>query len=166
MCGSLYSCKESKDSGEASGKANVSIQLLGVENPVVTTKKESTGNNTAGTAQTGVVPLTNSSSFEATLTSEQSATTGNLLSASSGKQATVTEQRTPLAANIKYKIVVYGANGDYVTEKTYTNTVDNSTEIVLEAEKTYTFVAYSINSTATVPAVTAQANLTNTSLDI
>jgi hypothetical protein len=165
MCGSLYSCKESKDSVEASGKANVSIQLLGVENPVVATKKASMGNNTAGTAQTVVVPLTNSSSFEATLTSEQSATSGNLLRASSGKQAAATEQRTPLAANIKYKIVVYGANGEFVTEKTYTNTVDNSTEIVLEAEKTYTFVAYSVNSTATVPAVTAQANLTNASLD-
>jgi len=165
VCGSLYSCKESKDSVATSGKASVSIQLLGVENPVITTKKANNGNSTTGIAQTIVIPLTNSSAFEATLTSEPSVTSGNLLRASSGSRAAVAEERTPLADNVKYKIVVYNADGDYVTEKTYTNSVDNSTEIALDAEKTYTFVAYSINSTATVPAVTAQADLANASLD-
>ncbi len=164
VCGSLYSCKESKDSVAASGKASVSIQLLGVENPIVTTKKGSKAGSTAA-PQTVVVPLTKSSSFEATLTSESSATSGNLLRASSGSRAALTEERTPLAANIKYKIVVYNADGDYVTEKTYTNSVDNTTAIALDAEKTYTFVAYSINSTATVPAVTAQTDLASASLD-
>ncbi|MGE8379172.1 MAG: fimbrillin family protein, partial [Sphingobacterium sp.] len=98
-------------------------------------------------------------------TSESSVTNGNQLRASSGNRAAVTEERTPLANNVKYKIVVYNADGDYVTEKTYTNSVDNSAEISLEAEKTYTFVAYSVNSTAAVPAVTAQADLANASLD-
>lgn len=165
VCGSLYSCKESKDSVAASGKASVNIQLLGVENPIVTTKKAGKGGNATGTAQTVVVPLTNSSSFEATLTNEPSVTSGNLLRASSGSRAAVTEERTPLAANIKYKIVVYNADGDYVTEKTYTNTVDNTIAIALDAGQTYTFVAYSVNSTATVPAVTAQADIANASLD-
>ncbi|MDR0262801.1 MAG: fimbrillin family protein [Sphingobacterium sp.] len=164
ICGSMYSCKESKDSVAASGKANVSIQLLGVENPTLATKKASNGSN-AGTSQTVVVPLTKSSSFEATLTSKSSATSGNLLRASSGTRAAVVEEKTPLAANVKYKIVVYNADGDYVTEKTYTNSVDNATEIELDVEKTYTFVAYSVNSTASVPAVTAQADLANASLD-
>ncbi len=165
VCGSLYSCKESKDSIASSGKASVSIQLLGVENPIITTKKAGKGGSTTGVAQTVVVPLTNSSSFEATLTNEPSVTSGNLLRASSGTRAAVTEERTPLADNIKYKIVVYNAAGDYVTEKTYTNSVDNSTAIALDAGQTYTFVAYSVNSTATVPAVTAQADLANASLD-
>ncbi|WP_146190975.1 fimbrillin family protein [Sphingobacterium athyrii] len=165
VCGSMYSCKESKDSVAASGKASVNIQLLGVENPIVTTKKAGKGNTAGGAIQTTVVPLTASSSFEATLTSQSSATSGNLLRAWSGSRAAVVEERTPLAANVKYKVVVYNADGDYVTEKTYTNSVDNSAEITLEAEKTYTFVAYSVNSTATVPAVTAQADLANASLD-
>ncbi|RKE57116.1 hypothetical protein [Sphingobacterium detergens] len=165
VCGSLYSCKESKDSVAASGKASVNIQLLGVENPVVTTKKASKDGHSTGAAQTVVIPLTRSSNFEATLTNESSVTSGNLLRASSGSRAAVTEERTPLAANIKYKIVVYNANGDYVTEKTYTNTVDNTTAIALDAGQTYTFVAYSVNSTATVPAVTAQADIANASLD-
>ncbi|MGE8381924.1 MAG: hypothetical protein ACN6PN_26395, partial [Sphingobacterium sp.] len=92
VCGSLYSCKESKDSVAASGKASVSIQLLGVENPIVTTKKAGKAGNTVGTGQTVVIPLTNSSSFEATLTSESSVTNGNQLRASSGNRAAVTEE--------------------------------------------------------------------------
>ncbi|MEN5054065.1 hypothetical protein [Sphingobacterium kitahiroshimense] len=165
VCGSLYSCKESKDSVAASGKASVSIHLLGVENPVVTSKKASNGGSIGSTAQTQVIPLTSSSSFEATLTSKSSVANGNLLRASSGNRAAVSEERTPLAANVKYKIVVYNADGEYVTEKIYTNSVDNNSEITLDAEKSYTFVAYSVNSTATVPGVTAQADLANASLD-
>lgn len=165
VCGSLYSCKESKDSVAASGKASVSIHLLGVENPVVVNKKASNGSSIGSTAQTQVIPLTSSSSFEATLTNKSSEASGNLLRSSSGNRAAVTEERTPLAANVKYKIVVYNADGDYVTEKIYTNSVDNNSEISLDAEKTYTFVAYSINSTATVPGVTAQNELANASLE-
>lgn len=165
VCGSLYSCKESKDSVAASGKASVNIQLLGVENPIVTTKKAGNRTNSTDAGQTAVLSLSKSSFVEATLTNESSVTSGNLLRASSGSRAAVTEQRTPLAANIKYKIVVYNADGEYVTEKIYTNSVDNTTAIALDAEQTYTFVAYSINSTSTVPAVSAQTNLTTASLD-
>ena len=165
ICGSLYSCKESKDSVATSGKASVNIQLLGVENPVVTTKKAGNGTSPSTTAQTVVVPFTRTSSFEATLTNGSSATSGNLLRASSGSRAAVTEEITPLASNVKYKIVVYNSNGEYVTEKTYTNSSTNSDEIALDAEQTYTFVAYSVNSTASVPAVTAQTTLSNASLD-
>ncbi|GAA0886583.1 hypothetical protein GCM10009120_51820 [Sphingobacterium siyangense subsp. cladoniae] len=165
ICGSLYACKESKDSVAQSGKANVSIHLLGVENPVVTTKKASNGSSSTASNQTIVVPFTKTSSFEATLTNESSATSGNLLRASSGNRAAVTEERTPLGDNVKYKIVVYNSSGDYVTEKTYTNTVDNTSDITLDAGQAYTFVAYSVNSTSTVPAVTAQTDLTTASLD-
>ncbi|UQA73948.1 fimbrillin family protein [Sphingobacterium siyangense] len=165
ICGSLFACKESKDSVAQSGKANVSIHLLGVENPVVTTKKASNGSSSIASNQTIVVPLTKTSSFEATLTNESSATSGNLLRASSGNRAAVTEERTPLGNNVKYKIVVYNSSGDYVTEKTYTNTVDNTSDITLDAGQAYTFVAYSVNSTSTVPAVTAQTDLTTASLD-
>lgn len=165
ICGSLFACKESKDSVAQSGKANVSIHLLGVENPVVTTKKASNGSSSTASNQTIVVPFTKTSSFEATLTNESSATSGNLLRASSGNRAAVTEERTPLGDNVKYKIVVYNSSGDYVTEKTYTNTVDNTSDITLDAGQAYTFVAYSVNSTSTVPAVTAQTDLTTASLD-
>ncbi|MGJ1411636.1 hypothetical protein ACR78Z_18380 [Sphingobacterium thalpophilum] len=162
---SLNSCKESKDSIASSGKANVNIHLLGVETPIVTSSKASTGNRSMTTGQSQVIPFTKTSSFEATLTSKSSASAGNVLRASTGSRAAVTEERTPLGANVKYKIVVYDEAGHYVTEKDYTNSVDNSSEISLDAGKTYTFVAYSVNSTSTVPTVTAATDLASASLE-
>lgn len=161
----IYSCKESKDSVSLAGKARVSIHLLGVENPVVTSIKASNGSSSTTANKTISVPLTRSSSFEATLSPASSTTSGSPLRASSANRAAVTEERTPLGENVKYKIVVYNNDGDYVTEKIYTNKVDNDNEIELDAEQAYTFVAFSVNSTATVPAVTAQMDLTTASLD-
>ncbi|WP_104383500.1 hypothetical protein [Sphingobacterium sp. HMA12] len=40
--------------------------------------------------------------------------------------------------------MVYKAVGGSITEKTYTNSVDNTAEFALDAEQTYTFVSYSI----------------------
>lgn len=161
---SIYSCKESKDSVSLAGKARVSIHLLGVENPVVTNVKASSGNRST-TSNRVVVPLTESSSFEATLSQASSTTNGTSLRASSANRAAVTEERTALGENVKYKIVVYKSNGDYVTEKIYTNKSDNDNEIELDAQQAYTFVAFSVNSTSTVPSVTAQTNLATASLD-
>ncbi|MDR3008320.1 MAG: fimbrillin family protein [Sphingobacterium sp.] len=159
---SMYSCKESKESVSLSGKAKVNIHLLGVENPIVTSNKASLRGSAS---QSVIVPLTESSSFEATLIKQSSVDGSNVLSASSNKKAAVSEERTPLGANIKYKIVVYNSAGAYVTEKTYTNTVDNTSEIELDAGQTYTFVAYSVNSTSSLPAVSAQTTLGSASLD-
>jgi hypothetical protein len=128
-----------------SEKANVRIQLLGVENPVLTAKKAGTSTNGTDAAQKQVVPFTESSFVEATLTSESSATSGNQLRASSGNRATVTEEKTPLASGVCYMIYVYDSNGDYVTSQGYKNLVDNTAEISLTPDQTYTFVAVSRN---------------------
>jgi len=162
---SIYSCKESKDSVSLAGKARVNIHLLGVENPIVTSLRANNGSSATTSNKTVTVPLTESSSFEATLSQTPSATNGSLLRASTANRAAVIEERTPLGENVKYKIVVYNNAGDYVTEKTYTNKVDNNNEIELDAEQAYTFVAYSVNSTSSVPAVTAQTDLTTATLD-
>jgi len=162
---SIYSCKESKDSVSLSGKASVSIHLLGVENPAVTSIKAGNRSSTTTSHQTVLVPLTESSSFDATLTPAPSTTQRSLLRGSTAHRAAVTEERTPLGQNVKYKIVVYNKAGDYVTEKTYTNQVDNDHEILLDAGQAYTFIAFSTNSTATVPTVTAQTALSTASLD-
>lgn len=159
ICSALYSCKDSKDSVASSGKASVNIRLLGIQNPIVTNKKASTGNPSISN-QTIVVPFTKTSAFKATFTNESN----RVLQGGSGKRAAVVEERTPLADNVKYKIVVYN-NDNYVTEKIYTNSVDNDSEIILDAGKMYTFVAYSINSTSTVPAVTSQTTLATATID-
>jgi hypothetical protein len=161
----IYSCKESKDSVSLAGKARVNIHLLGIESPVVTSLKASNGKSATTSNKTVTVPLTESSSFEATLSQASATTNGSLLRASTANRAAVTEERTPLGENVKYKIVVYNNAGDYVAEKTYTNKVDNDNEIELDAEQAYTFVAYSVNSTSSVPVVTAQTDLATATLE-
>lgn len=165
ILGSLYSCKETKDSLTPNGKANVNIHLLGVDNTVVTSKKASSGSSAVSSVQIVVGSLTKTSSFEATLTNRSLTTSGGVLRSSVSNMKAATEERTPLAENIKYKILVYNSDGDYVTEKTYTNLLDNDSEIILDAGQTYTFIAYSVNSTATVPTVTGQTDLAAASLE-
>ncbi len=62
---------------------------------------------------------------------------------------------TALKRKIKYKLVVYKSNGEYVTERNYTVGQANSTEsLTLDGGADYTFIAYSINSTTDLPALT------------
>ncbi|MGJ1408415.1 fimbrillin family protein [Sphingobacterium thalpophilum] len=164
-CGSFYSCKESKDSVASMNTASVKVRLLGVENPISINKKGSTQTTSRSGSQSVVIPFTETSSFEATLTSASAPANGISLRAASATKAATVEERTPLDANIKYKVVVYDNNGDYVKEQIYTNTVDNAAELELEAGKTYTFVAYSINSTSTVPTVSNPQSLSAATLE-
>ncbi len=161
---SFYSCKESKDSVASSGKATVKVNLLGVATPeVVNGKKASVAATTSGVVHSEAIAFTKTSAFDVVLTNKTSSGIHGLR-ASSGAKAESVSERTPLAENVKYKVIVFDNNGNYVTDKTYTNSVDNGIGIELEVGQAYTFVAYSINSTSEVPAVAGQTTLANASL--
>ncbi|NAW51818.1 hypothetical protein GNY06_10695, partial [Elizabethkingia argentiflava] len=54
---------------------------------------------------------------------------------------------TPLKTGVKYKVVVYDASGEYVTERDYTVGREKDTDqLALKGGDTYTFIAYSLNS--------------------
>ncbi|OPC04830.1 hypothetical protein BAS09_03845 [Elizabethkingia ursingii] len=60
-----------------------------------------------------------------------------------------------LSNNIKYKVVVYDANGLYITERDYTRGQESNTQdLNLNGGEDYTFVAYSIGSTSELPKIT------------
>jgi hypothetical protein len=88
----------------------------------------------------------------------------NELQSSVSNRSTTTTDRTSLGENIKYKVLVYDADGNYVTEKLYTNGVVDQYGIALDAGKTYSFITYSVNSTTSVPAVVDGSKLTEASL--
>jgi hypothetical protein len=163
ICCLFYSCKENKDSLESGSRTAVKIRLLGVQDAVTTSKKASGMIKISG-EQSQQIVFSRTSSFQATLSSETNNSV-NTVQASVGKRANVVEERTPLAGNVMYKVLVYDNNGSFVTEKTYTNTVNNDETIELNAGKTYTFIAFSINSKNTVPLVNAQANLNTASIE-
>ncbi|AQX84145.1 hypothetical protein I6H88_14460 [Elizabethkingia bruuniana] len=62
-----------------------------------------------------------------------------------------------LAMGVLYKVVVFDANGNYVTERDYTRGQEDSAQaLMLDGGSSYTFIVYSVNnsSTADLPSVT------------
>ncbi len=168
VCMTAYSCKETQDS-VANGETVVKINLLGVANPTVSndnavSKKGKVGQEASQSKQVGTVPFSSSGSFEVTLTTAPQVPVSDESQSSASNRATATTDRSPLDENIKYKVLVYDADGNYITEKLYTNGVGDQDGIALDAGKTYSFIAYSVNSTTLVPAVVDGSKLTEASL--
>ncbi|MFD2599546.1 hypothetical protein ACFSQ3_11330 [Sphingobacterium corticis] len=64
----------------------------------------------------------------------------------------------PISRSIRYRLVVFDASGNYVTERDYrTGAEANTEQLKLNGGGTYTFVAYSVNSDTSLPDV-AYAN--------
>jgi len=177
VASSIYSCKKSGETTPLTEETVVKINLQGVEaygeneSNAVGQKQGSTKASTASSAsevQEMTVPFGNSSSIDVVLTNSSATAVNKGLVASSGAKATTTTQVTEkkLDKDVKYKVVVYDSQGNYVTEKTYSYGGEAVAEgIVLDAGKTYTFVAYSTNSTSTVPNISNQSTLSSASLN-
>lgn len=61
----------------------------------------------------------------------------------------------PLGNNIRYKLVVYSTSGAFIDQIDYVHTQEHLAESLWLVDGTsYTFVAYSINSASTLPAIT------------
>ncbi|MDF2477443.1 MAG: hypothetical protein K0S24_2926 [Sphingobacterium sp.] len=176
VASTLYSCKKSDENTIAAEQTMVKINLQGVaayiegEGNAVGQKQGSVNASAARDAsevQEMTVPFGNGTSIDVVLTNSSAAAVKKGLVASSSTTATtpqVTEK--PLDAGVKYKVVVYDEQGNYVTEKTYSYGGEAVAEgIVLDAGKTYTFIAYSTNSTSTVPSINSQGTLTTASLN-
>lgn len=79
--------------------------------------------------------------------------------AASGSKA-ATPQVEELTPGVMYKVVVYDNSGNYVQEKNFTYGTNDSEGFQLESNKNYTFVAYSVNSSSSVPPVNTSAGNT------
>ncbi|WP_343559327.1 hypothetical protein [Sphingobacterium sp.] len=176
VASSIYSCKKSGENTALADETIVKINLQGVEaygadeSNSIGQKQGSTkaAANNAPEIQEMTVPFGNSSSIDVVLTSSSAPAVNKGLSASSGTKAATTAQVTEkkLDKDVKYKVVVYDSQGNYVTEKTYSYGGEAAAEgIALDAGKTYTFVAYSTNSTSTVPNISNQSTLSSASLN-
>lgn len=57
-----------------------------------------------------------------------------------------------LQNDVKYKLIVFDEENNYITERDYTHKNESETpKIILEVDKEYTFIAISLNSTTDVP---------------
>lgn len=134
---------------------NVIVNLTGTaieESSVAKTATTGGSEVTATRVQQFVVPFDGMTNATVTLTPERPVF---------GTQASVNPVAgipliTELGNNVIYKVVVYKTDGSFVDEKTFTYKVNNTNDqqgFMLDGDKTYTFVAYSVNSTTTVPSV-------------
>lgn len=171
---SLYSCNKSGENTALTGETVVKVNLSGVEaytetdNNAVQKQASAKASRTSMDApdvQEMTVPLENGGSVDVVLTNN-SAITKSLVASSTPKLATVQTQEKPLDKNVRYKVVVYDNQGAYVTEKIYSYGEEaTAAGIVLDAGKSYTFIAYSINSTTALPGINNQNTLSTASLD-
>lgn len=78
------------------------------------------------------------------------------ISQASSKASAKAATTTPLPVNTRYKVVVFNNSGNYVTEANYISGQEaTATPITgLTGGQSYTFVAYSIGSTTTLPDIT------------
>lgn len=176
VASSIYSCKKSGENTSLAGETMVKINLQGVaaygedEIGAVGQKQGSTKVNAVSNAadvQEMSIPFGNGTSIDVVVTNNSTAAVKKGLVASSGAKAAIPQvTEKPLDNGVKYKVVVYDDQGNYVTEKTYSYGGEAAAEgIVLDAGKTYTFIAYSTNSTSTVPAINSQGTLSSASLN-
>ncbi len=171
---SLYSCNKSGENTALTGETVVKINLSGVEaynetdNNAVQKQASANASHSSSNApdvQEMTVPLENGGSVDVVLTNN-SAVTKSLVASSNPKLAAVQTQEKPLDKNVKYKVVVYDNQGAYVTAKDYSYGEEaTAAGIVLDAGKSYTFIAYSINSTTALPGINNQNTLSTASLN-
>ncbi|MBP3942614.1 hypothetical protein J5U18_03385 [Sphingobacteriaceae bacterium WQ 2009] len=121
-----------------------------------------------GEVQEEIVPLDNGSFVIATLTPQANSSTEiKKLAATVGPGLITT-----LAKGVKYRLVVYTNDGDYVTQRDYAAGSEANTEVLsLNGGETYNFIVYSVNSSTSLPALLngdklATANLDNITEDL
>ncbi|MFU1858361.1 FISUMP domain-containing protein [Sphingobacterium sp. NGMCC 1.201703] len=151
---SLGACKKEQGDTLPKGKAAIRVNLSGAEfdQGGVIGSKASTG-STASTSQRQVVAISKELSMVTELVPASQRETVRKNASVDGKRAAVVQEDLP--ANVKYKVAVYDAAENYVTERDYTRGQESSTEaLILNGGENYTFIAYSVGSTSVLPAIT------------
>lgn len=172
FCLWIISCRGTDDSianNNNGGSANVIINVVGTESESGTLEKKAfaeKGATSDNGIQKFVIPFDETDFVTATLSPERS-----VVKAQASVNPMAATSITELGRNVQYKVAVYDSNGDFVDEKTFTYG-QSDPGFQLNGDQNYTFVAYSVNSTSTVPVVSntprtlATDKLTNVSGDL
>ncbi|HFK5506748.1 fimbrillin family protein [Elizabethkingia anophelis] len=143
----VSSCRSSEQSitEENNTPFNVVVNLVSAGNQPETFRKTASSdqkNISDNEIQKFTVPLDETTDITATLSPK----------IENKKNLATTRAVTELEDDIRYKVAVYDSSGNFVDEKTFTYKQDD-TGFQLDGNQNYTFVAYSVNSTSTVPTV-------------
>ncbi|MCL1671067.1 fibrobacter succinogenes major paralogous domain-containing protein [Elizabethkingia ursingii] len=154
----LTSCRNSDTENHPieGGKAVVKINMGGTQfddsgnlGPMAAAKNSVLNNPTP---QRKEIQLNNDLVMVAELVPETSSIQGKASLSRNSVNATSTEE---LPLNTAYKVAVFDAAGNYITERDYKYGQEASTpELSLDGGSQYTFIAYSANNALTLPVIT------------
>ncbi|MDV3586729.1 hypothetical protein CMU68_16255 [Elizabethkingia anophelis] len=156
----VISCKSTdgsiEDNNTNPSAFNVRVNLSGVENIEETPVLQASAgksNSVSPSPQQTKISLGDDSFIMATLTPQS-----NTASVASQAQASINPMAaaTPpaeLGTGIRYKVAVYDASGNYVTEKEFVYKNGETDGFQLNGGQNYTFVAYSVNSASSTPSI-------------
>ncbi|WP_286752025.1 MULTISPECIES: fimbrillin family protein [Sphingobacterium] len=158
---SIISCQKSKQ-GEVSNEGKVTV-IVNMEGSNYTDAKKMKASNTRNASlevisQEFGFALGKELFVEANLSpaSMDIDPVDPIVTLHSGLKATT--ETNPLGTAVRYKLLVYDANGAFVDERDYVRGQEsNAAKLILNGGATYTFIAYSINSETDLPAATKDA---------
>ncbi|WET68600.1 FISUMP domain-containing protein [Sphingobacterium sp.] len=102
--------------------------------------------------QTNTIELNNDFLLVAELAPAENSSSPAKVAVASNKKAVV--ENNNVDADIRYKIVVYNETGKYILEKDYVHGKESLADAFqLPSGKTYSFIAYSVNSTTELPSI-------------
>ncbi|MFD2742328.1 MULTISPECIES: fimbrillin family protein [Sphingobacterium] len=167
----LAACVKQEKEQPSNGEATVSIRLLGAEDQEendddgnASSARSVTVSEVEDDVQTQIVPFGDDMNFVATLSKERSSDMRNSATGSSRNRAATV--LTPLGQDVRYRVLVYDGSGAFVEEKDYQVGKESSVEgFNLDAGKSYTFIAYSVNGTTALPNPSDKANLSTARLN-
>lgn len=156
----VISCKSTdgsiEDNNTNPSAFNVRVNLSGIENieetPVLQASASKSSSVSSSPQQTKI-SLGDDSFIMATLTPQSNAASITSQAQASINPMAATTLSTELGTGIRYKVAVYDASGNYVTEKEFVYKNGETDGFQLNGDQNYTFVAYSINSASSTPSI-------------
>lgn len=166
----LTSCDKSGKLEPTSGEATVEIDLQGVE------FQEEDGNSSTSSSAAGaklatnagaeapqvqVIPYSKEYELVATLQpiSNNTKNVDGKITSKDLQAATVVRDQI-IARDVKYRVVVFETvSGRYVTQQQYAAQIDINKNMILDAGKQYTFISYSLGTTANIAAIPTTSTL-------
>lgn len=155
------------DNNNTNGQVSVKIDLAGETTDAEDSsplKKASVDESVSSISavQKHIVKIDDFYSAEVTLTPKRQTSD---LSAKAAINPTAAIQKTPINRTIQYRVVVYDTQtGNYVDNKIFTSNNTNNPVFTLNGGQNYTFIAYSLNTNTTPPAINTGLTLAQAQL--
>ncbi|MGV6945789.1 hypothetical protein [Sphingobacterium kyonggiense] len=157
------SCNKEVETAVSKGDSQVMVSLASFEfeDADVSNEGENQSRSNGLSAKTQTLAYGKDMKMEVTL-ERDSSSMNNAPRPRGMKAAAVTK---PLEKGVQYRLLVYNENGTLNTSKIYTYGNEQKDDpILLDAGKTYTFVAFSINDKKSVPMVSGEENLSTATI--